>query len=145
MRGPGSPSGEAQEDDSPASPQGLPGQDATGASSTILPWDKLAGWCPTSSMPGRPDISGCDRTHPPPQQVPVPSIPQPWPISHSPTKMSRKGCKLAGAPISLTENLWCGNVGTMATESPQNHNRTWGGPTPQQNSEKESSNSTQGH
>lgn len=129
-RYPGSPFGEAQKGTSPTSPQGLPGQGASGTSSMILPPDKLTGWHPTSSMPGRRDISGCDLTSsttasPCPLHPPVlANLPQP-------TKTSRKGCKLAGALTSLTEKcgmamweLWQQNPHRIQTEPQQNPNKS---------------------
>lgn len=153
MRYPGSPFGEAQKGTSPTSPQGLPGQGASGTSTMILPPDKLTGWHPASSMPGRRDISGCDLTSsttasPCPLHPPVlANLPQP-------TKTSRKGCKLAGALTSLTEKcgmamweLWQQNPNRTPTEPQQIPKGTCRGerPTAQQNSEKKSPNHTQGH
>lgn len=52
----------------------------------ILSCNELAGRHPVSSKPGGPDIPGWGLAHPPPPQVPVPSIPQP--CARFPAKIS---------------------------------------------------------
>lgn len=105
-------------------------QGASGTGCMILPPNKLKGWRPTSSMPGRCDISGCDLTHPPPLQVPKSLSPPSPALANLPPKYPGRAASwqpFTEKCVMAMWELWQQN----AIESQKNPNGT---PTsPQQN------------
>lgn len=87
-------------------------QGASGTGCMILPPNKLKGWRPTSSMPGRCDISGCDLTHPPPLQVPKSLSPPSPALANLPQSHQniQEGLQ-AGSPLLRNVSWRCGNYG----------------------------------